>query len=220
MANQTRRFPEPPRPQPTGRYLVLFQPDADPSSITSAVEKSTGAKTIDCREIGPTGEAMQNALSQGNAVMIDRFKVAAIAPGEDAGVRMAALQAAGQAEVVRMDGEDVPLPEDRLVEPRRQLDLPGARRVGLPVGGGGSEVRPGIALGDAVVRQPGERSLLAGFIRGADIRDHRRHAQAADALGELPVMAAARAPADLPEAVMGHEADAGRRPTAGFDRLV
>lgn len=94
MSNQTRRFPEPPRPQPTGRYLVLFQPDADPSSITSTVEKSTGAKTIDCREIGPTSEAMQNALSQGNAVMIDRFKVAAIAPGEDAGVRMAALQAA------------------------------------------------------------------------------------------------------------------------------
>jgi subtilisin len=94
MANQTRRFPEPPRPRPTGRYLVLFQPDADPSLITSTVEKSTGAKTIDCREIGPTAEAMGDALSQGNAVTIDRFKVAAIAPGEDAGVRMAALQAA------------------------------------------------------------------------------------------------------------------------------
>jgi subtilisin family serine protease len=94
MNSRTQRFPDPPPPQPTGRYLVLFQPDADPSSITQTVENATGAKTVDSREFGATSTALEDALSQGNAVVIDRFKVAVIPKLENAGARMATLQAA------------------------------------------------------------------------------------------------------------------------------
>src|SRR3954449_13381297 len=93
MPNHTHNFPKPPRPQPTGRYLVLFQPDADLSSVRSIVERSTGAKTIDSRELSTTSEAVESVLSQDNAIVFDRFKVAVIAPQGDTGVRMAALQA-------------------------------------------------------------------------------------------------------------------------------
>jgi hypothetical protein len=94
MNSRTQRFPDPPRPQPTGRYLVLFQPDADTSSIAKTVEDSTGAKAIDSRDFGTTSTALDNALSQGNAVVIDRFKVAVIPKVENARARMATLQAA------------------------------------------------------------------------------------------------------------------------------
>jgi subtilisin family serine protease len=99
MVNQTHHFPNPPSPQPTGRYLVLFQPDADLSSIRSVVENSTGAKTIDSRDIGTTSTATEDALSHDNAIIINRFKVAAIAPQGDVGVRMGALK---DAEGVRL----------------------------------------------------------------------------------------------------------------------
>jgi subtilisin len=92
MLSPQQRFPEPPSPQPTGRYLVLLQHDADLTSISETVQRATGAKTVNAREIGASAHAMAEALSQGSAVVIDRFKVAVIAPSPtEAGARMAAL---------------------------------------------------------------------------------------------------------------------------------
>lgn len=90
MAETSLRIPEPPRPQPTGRFLVLFRPDADAGTIARTIERATGAKTRDSREFGTVSEAAA-AVSQGDAVMIGRLGVAAIEP-RDAGVGMAALR--------------------------------------------------------------------------------------------------------------------------------
>lgn len=95
----TSRFPEPPRPQPTGRVLVLFRSDAEPAAMGRAVERATGARPRDSREFSTVTEAA-TAIAQGEAVVIGRLKIAAIEP-RDAGAGMAALRAAEGVRQVR-----------------------------------------------------------------------------------------------------------------------
>jgi subtilisin len=101
MGNSIGRFPDPPRPQPTGRHLVLFHPAADLPAISGALERAMGVRAIDSREFGPSAAGMETVLDEGNMVVIDRFKVAAVAGPTVVGARMAALQGAEPVRQVR-----------------------------------------------------------------------------------------------------------------------
>jgi subtilisin len=102
LGNPNPRFPEPPRPQPTGRYLVLFHAGADMPSISSTISDATGARTVAAHEIGTAHAAMADVVAQGDVVVIDRFKVAVIEPPPaEAGARMNALAATGITRQVR-----------------------------------------------------------------------------------------------------------------------
>lgn len=90
MTGQTEL--ETPRPQPTGRQLVLFKPNSDLTSIKNSIKNTTGISTRDSREFQGNTKEMGDALTQGEAVYVERFKVAAIEPAK-IGVSMAALQA-------------------------------------------------------------------------------------------------------------------------------
>ena len=123
-----------------------------------------------------------------------------------------ALQPASQAEVVRMHGEDVPLPEYRVVEPGSKLDLPRPQGIGLSVVIGRRQDAQIVFFGDPVVVEPAEGAFPAVF--RPDVRDHRRHVQPADGVGEFPVVLAAGMPQELPQAVIGDEGDPGEQAAA------
>jgi subtilisin family serine protease len=93
MAQSAGRHPKPPRPQPTGRYLVLFHTDADLASAGAAIHRATAIPMMSSREFGASATAMTEALSKGTGVLLDRFKVAVFAPAAGVGTRVAALQA-------------------------------------------------------------------------------------------------------------------------------
>jgi subtilisin family serine protease len=88
MDNQTA--PEPPRPQPTGRQLVFFKSQANSAVVRDAFKKTIGTPTLDSREFKGNMEAMSAALTEGKAVYIERFRVAAVQPS--LGESTAALQ--------------------------------------------------------------------------------------------------------------------------------
>jgi subtilisin len=101
MDDLDRRFPDAPRPQPTGRYLILFQRDANMPAMGRAIESAIGVRSLDSREFGLSSQAMDDALKQGNVVVMDRFKVAAVAGETIAGARMSALQSSEAVRQVR-----------------------------------------------------------------------------------------------------------------------
>ena len=130
------------------------------------------------------------------------------------------LDATRQLEIVRMDGEDVALPENGIVQPRRQLDLPRFGRVGVPVRSVRGHHRQAVAFGDAVVGQPREGPFFPGAVVIADVRDDGGHAQPTDGACQLLVVPPARASPDLAEGVMRREPDARGWFAAAFNRLV
>jgi hypothetical protein len=75
-----------------------------------------------------------------------------------------------------------------------------------------------VALRDPIIAEPAEGALAA--VLPPDVRDHRRRVQAADGVGELPVVLAAGVPQELLEAVVGDEGDPrGRRRPSSMESL-
>jgi subtilisin len=89
MINQPKF--EPPRPQPTGRRLVFFKPKTDFAAVRGAVQRTVGMNTVDSRELHGSATEMAETLSKGSAVYIERFRIAAIDPGESPGSTAALL---------------------------------------------------------------------------------------------------------------------------------
>ena len=97
--DQIRRQPDPPRPTPTGRTLVLLRPKADVANAMNSITNTTGIKTLDAREFGASATAMGEALRAGNAVVLPRFSVAVVP--SLAGAQAQALEAADEVRRVR-----------------------------------------------------------------------------------------------------------------------
>ena len=118
-----------------------------------------------------------------------------------------------------MDGEDVPLPEDGVVEPGRRARSPTAaagRARRRDRWASGAAVVP---LRDPVVGEPAERPFLAVFSSRMFVITVVI-VQPAHGIGEFPVVLAAGMPEELPEAVVGDEGDPGRRLPSVLDALV
>jgi subtilisin len=79
-------------PQPTGRQLIFFKPQSDLATVKQLFQKNVGIEAVDSLRFGGNVEAIGSALTQGQAVYIDRFKVAAVEPTR-VGANLAALQA-------------------------------------------------------------------------------------------------------------------------------
>jgi subtilisin len=98
MVNQ-HTIPSPP-PQPTGRQLVFFKPQADFTTVKDAVQKSVGRNAVNSLEFAGDTAQMAEALTKGDVVYLERFKVAAIDPSK-VGINAMALQAEGSVRQVR-----------------------------------------------------------------------------------------------------------------------
>jgi subtilisin len=83
---------ETPSPQPTGRKLAFFKPDSNFAAVKEVVHKTMKINTFNSLEFEGNTEKMSSALASGDAVYVERFRVAAIKPAT-VGVSMAALQA-------------------------------------------------------------------------------------------------------------------------------
>jgi subtilisin len=81
-----------PPPQPTGRQLVFFKPQTDFTAVKSAVQKTIGRNTVNSLEFAGNTAQIAEALINGEAVYVERFRIAAIDPSR-LGVSAAALQA-------------------------------------------------------------------------------------------------------------------------------
>ena len=133
------------------------------------------------------------------------------------------LDATRQLEIVRMDGEDVALPENGIVQPRRQLDLPRLGRVGVPVRC--VQCHPVVELvadRDREARQPVEPKLRAffGLIVKPYVGDDECCGQPFDGVSQLLVVETARGPPHLAEGVVWRELDARGWLATAFNRFV
>jgi subtilisin len=80
-----------PPPKPTGRQLVFFNPQTDFTMVTSAVQKTIGRNTVNSRDFQGNTAQIADVLTRGDAVYVERFRVAAIDPSKT-GINTAALQ--------------------------------------------------------------------------------------------------------------------------------
>lgn len=87
----------PPRPQPTGRTLVLLRRHVDVAAAKNRIENTTGMKTLDVREFGASTESMSEAMSGGAAVVLPRFNIVVLPAADGTQLRITAL--AGMDEV-------------------------------------------------------------------------------------------------------------------------
>lgn len=88
-------FPEPPRPQATGRYIVKFSPEIEAAQVQALISNRTGIRTLDVREAGDALLPAPSPNAPEGGIVVDRFKVAIIQPQENVGTRIASLQAEG-----------------------------------------------------------------------------------------------------------------------------
>ncbi|SFV05609.1 Subtilase family protein [Methylobacterium sp. 174MFSha1.1] len=88
-------FPEPPRPQVTGRYIVKFARDIEASQAQALIANRTGIRTLDVREAGDAALPAPSPNAPEGGIVVDRFKVAIIQPQQDVGAQVASLQAEG-----------------------------------------------------------------------------------------------------------------------------
>jgi hypothetical protein len=63
-----------PPPQPTGRQLVFFKPQTDFTAVKSAVQKTIGRNTVNSLEFAGNTAQMAEALINGDAVYVERFR--------------------------------------------------------------------------------------------------------------------------------------------------
>ncbi|WP_128563843.1 S8 family serine peptidase [Methylobacterium crusticola] len=94
-------FPEPPRPKPTGRFLVTFNRGMDFATARSAIENRTGIRAVDARDLGAGAVPAPDPAAPESSVVFDRFGVAVIEPQGDAGTRVGNLAAAEGVRTVR-----------------------------------------------------------------------------------------------------------------------
>lgn len=99
--DRSQEFPPPPPPQPTGRTLVLLQRQADVSTVKNRINNTVGTPTLDVRDFGASTTAMNEAVSQGNAVVIPRFNVAILPPAPAGQPQLSALAASDEVRQVR-----------------------------------------------------------------------------------------------------------------------
>lgn len=101
IMDHAQDFPEPPRPKPTGRMLVLLERDANLKDAARGIEKSVGGKAIGASSFA-TADAAQGALLNGDVVIFERFNVAVVPPsGGDTRARIRALQSIDGVKQVR-----------------------------------------------------------------------------------------------------------------------
>lgn len=117
------------------------------------------------------------------------------------------LDATSQGEIVGMDGENLSLPQHRLVQPRRQFDLPWARWVRFAVRLLRGHGRQRVFLGNGVVGQPRKRPFFPGSVVKADVGDDRGHAQPPDGLGQFPIVPSTCPAPHLAQGVVWREAN-------------
>lgn len=134
-----------------------------------------------------------------------------------------ALDAARQVEVIRVDGQNLAPPQDRVVQPWRQLDLPWPRRVWLAIRR--LHRNPVFKLvfdGDREARKPVKADLpaLFGLILEPDVGDDQRRGQPFDRGSQLFVISPARGAPQLAQGVVGREPHPRGRLAALFDRVV
>lgn len=91
--NLKNNFPEPPRPQATGRYIVKFAPGIEAARAQTLIADKTGIRTLDLRETGDAPLPAPDADAPEGGLVVDRFKVAIIHPQQDVGARVASLAA-------------------------------------------------------------------------------------------------------------------------------
>src|SRR5262245_20036708 len=89
-----------PPPQPTGRQLVFFKPQTDFTAVKNAVQKTVGRNTVNSLEFAGDTAEMAQALTRGDVVYVERFRVAAVDPS-NLGINAMALQAEGSVVHVR-----------------------------------------------------------------------------------------------------------------------
>jgi subtilisin family serine protease len=80
-----------PPPKPTGRQLVFFNPQTDFTVVKSAVQKAIGRNTVNSRDFQGNTAQIADVLTRGDAVYVERFRVAAIDPSKT-GINTATLQ--------------------------------------------------------------------------------------------------------------------------------
>ena len=78
--NLKNNFPEPPRPQATGRYIVKFAPPIEAARAQTLIADKTGIRTLDLRETGDAPLPAPDADAPEGGLVVDRFKVAIIHP--------------------------------------------------------------------------------------------------------------------------------------------
>jgi hypothetical protein len=76
MTSQTEL--ETPRPKPTGRQLVFFKPNSNFGAVKEAFKKTTGIAAFNSRQFKGETKDIGNALTEGHAVYVERFRVAAV----------------------------------------------------------------------------------------------------------------------------------------------
>lgn len=88
-------FPEPPRPQPTGRLLLRLAPGTAPGALGSVLTNAMGIQgAVSARDLEGSATPLADAEAAQNAVVIDEFNVAIVsAPaGEDLTARALSLR--------------------------------------------------------------------------------------------------------------------------------
>lgn len=91
--NSRKSFPEPPRPQATGRYIVKFAPGIVPAQVKELIANRTGIRSLNVREVGDAPVAAPGPDAPEGGFVIERFGIAVIQPQENVGARLASLQA-------------------------------------------------------------------------------------------------------------------------------
>ena len=166
----------------------------------------------------PSGQA--GALEQGFHAEGEERRIGMVGNGFAGHAVKPPLDAARQLEVVGMDGEDVALPENGVVQPRWQFDLPRLGRVSVPVGIVRGHHRQAVAFGDAVVGEPRERPFFPGSVVIANVGNDGGHAQPPDGVRQFAVVAASRSPPHLAERIVWRKPDARGWLSAAFNRFV
>lgn len=99
--DRSKQFPPSPPPQPTGRTLVLLKRQVDVNVAKERIKNTIGTPAIDVREFGASTTAMNEAVSQGNAVVIPRFNIAILPQSAANQPQLGTLEVADEVHSVR-----------------------------------------------------------------------------------------------------------------------
>ncbi|MEH3148109.1 MAG: S8 family serine peptidase [Methylobacterium frigidaeris] len=91
MPDLETSFPEPPRPQPTGRLIVTFDPGRDVAEARNIIQNQAGIRALDIRELGDRPLDPPSPGGAEGGFVFSRFGVAVIETGGDTSIRAASL---------------------------------------------------------------------------------------------------------------------------------
>ncbi|PIK72645.1 hypothetical protein CS379_12815, partial [Methylobacterium frigidaeris] len=74
---------------------MKFAPEIEAAQAQALIADRTGIRALDVREVGNASLPAPSPNAPEGGIVIDRFKVAIIQPQQDAGARVASLQAEG-----------------------------------------------------------------------------------------------------------------------------